>query len=708
MWLCVLVAFFGFILAAVASFRFTGIVSRNLTELQQIDFKVALLASNALSSFKEQSKLYEGAFLTGEQEDVDAGNKLSAQICGYLHQMAKLIKQSRSLRPAEVEQLHDAFKAYAGTAATLYKDPGGQEIQSRLQELQALGKTRMKLLAEFEQLHTSVESDLEKIVTTTRNAANRTNVFIIVLFVSVFLILMVVVNAVANKLLIKPLLLVNDAVRQLAHGELSFTLPPDFRNSDEIGMLGIEMNQATQVLKSLVHKVRSSSGELSNVTRSIEDTSLAVDTAACHQGKQLENITVVVHKILDSIAEVNHGVEVLSTSASESACTVQETAVSNNEVANNSKNLFHAVEEVKSSITAMTASIKQVADFTGSLKTVTDSATLSITEMDRSIKDIESNTAETAMIALELRTDAEMGKDSVDAVIVGMKGIKNASQLTADSINSLSRKINNIRSIISTINDFMEQTNLLALNAAIIAAQSGISGKGFAVVADEIRRLSRSTAASADEIKSVIGGIIDETEQTVASTRVVLKSIDEGESLTVKSGEALRKIVNGVEKSADRMGAIARSTLEQAKETAHLKDGMTDVRNIVAQIAGAMTEQQKGGQLILAAAEQIHSQTAQVQSAAMEQSKASSDIAMSIESINQLINNIKLACDFQVGESESIVTSLADMKKSNGVNLDSTQTLNTVVAKLSTQMAVLQQEISFFSADRSENTEEEV
>ncbi len=135
---------------------------------------------------------------------------------------------------------------------------------------------------------------------------------------------------------------------------------------------------------------------------------------------------------------------------------------------------------------------------------------------------------------------------------------------------------------------------------------------------------------------------------------------------------------------------------------------MTDVRNIVAQIAGAMTEQQKGGQLILAAAEQIHSQTAQVQSAAMEQSKASSDIAMSIESINQLINNIKLACDFQVGESESIVTSLADMKKSNHVNLESTQTLNTVVAKLSTQMAVLQQEISFFSADRSENTEEEV
>lgn len=699
-WLCVLVAFTGFLLAAVASFRFSGIVSKNLTHMQEIDFKVTFIAHDALTSFREQTKLYENAFLTGDEDKVKAANKMSGEICARLHTMADLLKNSPSLRPADVKTLHDEFKAYSRMAEKLYGNLGGHEILLRQEDIQRLGQSRTKLLAGFEEMHQKVESDLRKIVSNTRNAASRTNTFIFFLFLSVFLVLIVVVNSVANKLLIKPLLVVHEAVTQLSEGDLSFHLPNTFRTGDEIGRLGIQMNQATQILKSLVMKVRSSSRELTSVTHRIEKTSSSVDVAATHQGEQLEKMTAAINMILSSISEVSHGVDVLSNAASESACTIQETAASNNEVANNARNLFHAVEEVKRSITGMTASIQQVADFTSTLKTVTESATESITGMDRSIKDIEAVTAETAMIALELRNDAEIGKGSVDAVIVGMNGIKDASLLTADAILSLSRKINSIRGIISTINEFMAQTNLLALNAAIIAAQSGISGKGFAVVADEIRRLSRSTAASADEIKSVIGGILDETEQTVASTKAVLKSIDEGEALTLKSGDALRKIVNGVEKSADRMGAIAGATVEQAKQTAHLKDGMTDVMKIVAKISTAMAEQQKGGQLILSAAGQIHSQTAQVQSSTTEQSKATSDIAMSIESINQLINNIKCACDLQVEESKSIVTSLEDMKKSNRVNLESTQTLHTIVAKLSGQMGVLQNEISFFETDQ--------
>ena len=669
--------------------------------MQDIDFKITFLAHDALTKFREQTKLYENAFLTGDEDNVVAANKLSGQICAELHTMADILKGSPSRRPADVKELHDSFQAYAKKAAKLYKNLAGQDILLLQNELQTLGKTRTKLLTDFERIHAQFECDLGEIVTNTRNAASRTNAFILFLFLSVFVILIVVVNAVANKLLIKPLLVVHEAVTQLARGELTFTLPAGFRNTDEIGRLGFEMNQATQILKSLVVNVRSSSGELLKVTQSIERTSSSVDAAATNQGQQLEKITSAINKILDSISEVSQGVDVLSNAANESACTIQETAASNNEVANNARNLFHAVEEVKTSITGMTSSIQRVADVTGTLQTVTESATDSITGMDRSIKDIEAATAETAMIALELRNDAEIGKGSVDAVISGMNEIKNASLLTADAIHSLSNKINSIRGIISTINDFMAQTNLLALNAAIIAAQAGISGKGFAVVADEIRRLSRSTAASADEIKSVIGGILVETEQTVASTKVVLKSIDEGESLTIKSGEALKKIVNGVEKSADRMGAIAQSTVEQAKQTAHLKDGMTDVMKIVAKIGNALTEQQKGGQLILSAAEQIHSQTAQVQLSTTEQSKATSDIAIAVESINQLINNIKFACDLQVEESESIVTSLNDLRKSNRVNLESTQTLNSIVSKLSGQMAVMQKEISFFGRDTS-------
>ena len=698
-WLCVLVAFIGFALAALASFRFTAEVSNNLTEMQEIDFKVTSHASNALNAFKEQTKLYEDAFLTGDQDKVDAGNALSATISSELNQMNNLIKRSRALHSSNVGDLLAKYEEYAAQARTLYQNPGGQNLTAAQRDLQALGKLRMTLLVEFEELHLHVTAALATIIQSTRKAANRTNIFMVSLFAVVFFVSILLVNSVANKLLIKPLLVIQEGVKQMSQGDLSFSLPSSFRNKGEIGSLGVEMSQTTDILKSLVVKVHSSSTELLRVTESIRQASLAVDTAATDQGKQLENITRAVNKILESTAEVSSGVDTLARAAFDSSSTIEETAISNSEVAANAKNLFHAVEEVKTSISTMTASISQVADFTGSLKVVADSTTTSITGMDRSIKAIEKATAEAAVIALEVRNDAEVGKESVDAVIEGMKDIKTASHLTADAITSLSKKIQNIRGIISTINEFMAQTNLLALNAAIIAAQSGINGKSFAVVADEIRKLSIRTASSTEEIKNVISGVNGEAQQTVSAINRVLKSIEEGESLTVTSGEALRKIVTGVEKSADRMGEIAQSTVEQSQEGALIKDGMSDLMMIVERISEAMAEQRKGGESILAATERMYAQTAQVQNSTLEQSKASKDIALSIGSIIELIRNIKFSCDFQVEESETIVGCLDGIKTSNEVNLATTQTLNAVVGKLGTHMAVLQKEITFFKTN---------
>jgi len=50
---------------------------------------------------------------------------------------------------------------------------------------------------------------------------------------------------------------------------------------------------------------------------------------------------------------------------------------------------------------------------------------------------------------------------------------------------------------------FTEQTNLLALNAAIERLEQG-ARSWFAVVADEVRKLASNTAASADQIQSLV------------------------------------------------------------------------------------------------------------------------------------------------------------------------------------------------------------
>ena len=96
--------------------------------------------------------------------------------------------------------------------------------------------------------------------------------------------------------------------------------------------------------------------------------------------------------------------------------------------------------------------------------------------------------------------DAEAGRATIEASIVGISQIKASSQMTSDTISVLSDKILNIGKILAMIESVTDQTSLLALNAAIISAQAGEHGKGFSVVAKEIRELSDRTVITSYSI----------------------------------------------------------------------------------------------------------------------------------------------------------------------------------------------------------------
>ena len=96
---------------------------------------------------------------------------------------------------------------------------------------------------------------------------------------------------------------------------------------------------------------------------------------------------------------------------------------------------------------------------------------------------------------------------TINQVTAGVLDIANYSKQNLDKIDKTKIETQNTDTVLDFIKAVAGQTNLLGLNAAIEAARAGEHGRGFSVVAEEIRKLSKSSADSTQQIEDTIKAI---------------------------------------------------------------------------------------------------------------------------------------------------------------------------------------------------------
>ena len=492
----------------------------------------------------------------------------------------------------------------------------------------------------------------------------------------------------------RPLRACVDFARTVAGGRLDSRLA--IKPGGETGALAAAMNTMAENLQGMVSRVNTASDELTSIDHTIEKASGQVVNSAKLQKETVAETSQAVELINMSVQDISNDIDMLAVSASETSSSILEMAASIEEVAINADKLGGTVNDVSSSIIEMAASIKEIDMSIANLLDASSTTASSIAEMDATIKQVEKSAMDTSAISEGVRHDAETGKKAVEEAIAGMQDIRRSSHITAEVIVNLSLKANDIDAILSVIDEVAEQTNLLALNAAIIAAQAGEHGKGFAVVADEIRELSERTSSSTREIAAVIRGVQNETARAVEAISQAEQYISEGEVLSQRSGAALEKIVNGVQKASIQVREIARATVEQARGSQSIKEAMSSVEEMVGHIATSAREHSRGSELISSAVESMKDLTVHVRTSTREQSRAGSLIARSTEDVTSMIDQIRNACRSQGLNSAQILKAVGNIKLSSTSNAEATDLMEQAVISLSKQIDLLEKEINRF------------
>jgi methyl-accepting chemotaxis protein len=237
-----------------------------------------------------------------------------------------------------------------------------------------------------------------------------------------------------------------------------------------------------------------------------------------------------------------------------------------------------AMLSVAASATAIHSGSQEIASATADLSRRTEQQASSLEETARTLDEVTvaakkaaDGTVHARKVVANAQSDAQKSEEVISKAVAAMGAIEKSSQ--------------QISQIIGVIDEIAFQTNLLALNAGVEAARAGDAGRGFAVVASEVRALAQRSAEAAKEIKRLIS-----TSTTQVSDGVVL---------VAETGKSLARIMAQVTEINNVVADIASGAKEQSRAIEGVNEAINQMDQATQQNA-AMVEQSTGASYTLA------------------------------------------------------------------------------------------------------------